>query len=253
MINLQIDTADLADEFSLSNEEVKSMLQYTVEEVGSAFARSWEIEAKNGLKSTRSQYVNAIQIRKIDRLTCAVYLNPAAWLANAIEMGKSSFDMKKGLLASKKVKYTSKGKPYITIPFRFGVPSSMGENAAFAGVMPQEVYAVAKNLQPKKQVQLSQIPGQYQIPKNIGLRRQVKSGNFDNITKRTKMTSIYEGMTKSNSGYVTFRRVSLNSDSDSWIHPGFQARDFAGKALAELNVPQVVDISIDDFLNKLGF
>ncbi len=36
-------------------------------------------------------------------------------------------------------------------------------------------------------------------------------------------------------GEVKFLRVSDKSEPESWIHPGFQARDFGGRALKRLN------------------
>jgi len=253
VIDLNIDTSELSAEFNLTKQEVDGLLTYSVDEVSAQFAQQWATEVKSSLASTRSQYINAIIISKRDQFTNVVYLNPASWLANAIEMGASAFDMKKGLLASKKVKYTKKGKPYITVPFRFATPDAIGENGAFSGVMPQAVYKSVKNQAPKQSLSLNSIPSQYQIPKNIGIRKQVKSGNFKNLTAKTKMTSIYEGMQKSKGGYVTFRRVSLSSDAQSWNHPGFEARDFAGTALNNLNIPQIVDVSIDSYLSQLGF
>jgi hypothetical protein len=49
-----------------------------------------------------------------------------------------------------------------------------------------------------------------------------------------------------------FRRVSLNSDADRFIHPGFEPRMLADKALNNMNVPQVVDVAIDNYLANLG-
>ena len=246
MINLDIDTSDLSAEFELSRTDVDNMLQYTVEEVAASFARQWEIEAKSVLNQSRNEYVNSIQVTKRNKFTAVVYLNPASWLANAIEMGTSEFDMKKGFLKSNKIKYTSKGKPYLTIPFRFGTPQAIGDSSAFSGIMPTQIYSQVKKQAPKAALKLSSIPQQFHIPKSAALRKQTKSGNFANITKKTEMTSIYEGMRKTQGGYVTFRRVSLNSDPSSWIHPGFQKKDLAGTALGKLNVPQIVDISIDN-------
>ena len=68
-----------------------------------------------------------------------------------------------------------------------------------------------------------------------------------------KTTSIYEGLKKQGGGYVMFRRVSLNSSPDAFNHPGFDARNFANKALSQMDVPQTVDIAIDTYLSNLGF
>lgn len=253
MISLDIDTSELSAEFSLTQHEVNQMLEYTVEEISAQFARKWETEAKSVLKSTRSIYVNSIQVKKRGQFSAAVFLNPASWLANALEMGMSSFDMKAGFLGSSKIKYTKKGNPYLTIPFRFASSSALGESSAFAGVMPQVIHTTTKSLPPGGRLKMSNIPSQYHIPKSAALRSQVKSGNFAKVTASTKMTSIYQGMQRTNGGYVNFRRVSLNSQDQSWIHPGFVKLDLANKALSKMDVPQEVDVAIDNYLSGIGF
>jgi len=253
MISLDIDTRDLSDEFNLSQQEVNQMLQYTVEEVSANFADTWDVVASQNLGSARNQYKRAIQVMKRDRYTSVVYLNPAAWLPNALEMGHPSFDMKSGFLSSPKVKYTKKGNPYLTIPFRFATPTALGESSAFSGVMPKVIYNEVKKQTRREQLPLTSIPAQYHIPVNAGIRKEVKSGNYSRVTAKTEMTSIYEGMQNTGNGYMTFRRVSLNSQAESWIHPGFQARNFAQKAMNQINIPDIVDISIDNYLAQLGF
>lgn len=253
MIDFQVDTNDLSAEFSLSRQEVDQLLELTVDNVAEQFGRLWTEEAKNGLHSSREQYVTNIFAEKRDRFTSVVYLNPAAWLPNAIEMGASEFDMKSGLLMSDKVKYDKDGDPYITVPFRHATPNALGENGAFSNKMTSDIYKSAKKLTGKQSLPLTSIDSKHHIPKNIGLRKEVKNNNFKNITKDTPMTSIYEGMQKRKGGYVTFRRVSLRSDADRWIHPGFEKRDFMNKAVQRLDVANIVDRSIDDYLSQLGF
>ena len=254
MINLSIDTRDLSAEFQLSQREVDDMLEFVVDEVTAQFARNWDVQAKKELKSTRELYRQAIQVEKRDKFTGVVYLNPAVWIANALEMGASEFDMKFGFLSSNKVKYTKKGKPYLTIGFRFAIPTSIGENNAFSGVMPTIIHKKAKSLQGNARLTMSDIPEKYHIPQSATLRRKLKSGAMTSIPKGTVMTSIYEGLGRNKGGgYVMFRRVSTNSDADRWIHPGFEPRNLADKALQSTDVPHLVDVAIDNYLVHLGF
>ena len=262
MIDLNIDTSSLSAEFQLSQNDVDGLLQYVVEEVSAQFAAKWDNEAKTTLKQAKDEYRRSIQVVKRGRFTSIVYLNPASWLPNAIEMGFNAFDMKTGFMKSSKVKYSSNGQPYLTIPFRFATPGSLGESSAFSGVMPVQIQTAVRqnetanpNQQSRSGLPLSNIPTKFQIPKSITLRRQMKSGNFANINKDTPMTSIYQGLKRNSdgAGYVMFRRVSLNTDADRWQHPGFQAKDLAQKALNRLDVPRIVDITTDNYLSQLGF
>lgn len=255
MIDLSIDTMDLSQEFNMTKDDVDGMTEFVVDEVTTAFAREWDNQAKSDLNSTREQYRNAIQVTKRGRFTGVVYLNPAVWIANALEMGASSFDMKTGFLNSSKVKYTSKGKPYLTIPFRFATSGSIGESSAFAGVMPTTISNTVQKMKPKERLGIDKIPSKYHMPQSATLRRKLKSKGFQQLKSNTEVTSIYEGLQRNQrgSGYVMFRRVSLNSDADRFIHPGFEPRKLADRALGKMNVPQTVDVALDTYLSNLGF
>lgn len=250
MINVDIDTRTIASQFNLDATAVDGLLEYTVDQLTGEFAYLWAQEAKVELKSARNEFLSAIQVGKRGRFTGVAYLNPAAWLPNALEMGMSAFDMKPGFLASSKTKLGKDG-PYLTIPFRFAQAGSVGESSAFSGVLPSEVQKAVKS-NPQQPLSLSKIPSKYQIPKSSALRKRQESVTFRQIQQK-QTTSIYEGLKKSKGGYVNFRRVSVNSSADRFQHPGFQARDLASKALAKLDINNIVGSAIDDFLVNLGF
>lgn len=260
MLDFNVDINDLASEFTLSTQQVDELIEFCVEEVTTEVARQWSTEVKQNLGSARSQYLNALSVEKVSRNSRVVFLHPGAWLPNAIEQGQGSYDMKEGFLKSSKVKHTKKGKPYLTIPFRFATPDTLGENEAFSGILPRVIHtAVLKNdrqtTKPSSGLGLSSIPRQFQIPKSAALRKRMKSVGYEKLSKDVEMTSVYEGVTKSGSGYINFRRVSLASDSASWIHPGFTARNFADKASQKVEpiIPEIVDSAIDEFLSNLGY
>jgi len=261
MLDFYVDSSDLASEFTLTQDQVDDLVIYCVEEVTTEVARHWSDEVKQGLGSTRQQYLNALSIEKVDMTTRAVFLDPGAWLPNAIEQGKGAYDMKQGFLSSDKVKYTKEGNPYLTIAFRFSTPDALGESEAFSGIMPRAIHsAVQANYKQggsKAELGIGDIPRQFQIPESPKLRQTLKSIGYDKLESDTKMTSIYAGLRKQEggSGYVNFRRVSLASDKDSWQHPGFDAKNFAGKAEEKVApiIPNIVDSAIDNFLSNLGF
>ncbi len=250
--NIDIDTRDLSSQFDLDREDVNMLLEYTVKQVTAEFAYLWGREAKQSLKSTRNEYINAIQIDTRGRFTGVAYLNPAAWLPNALEVGASAYDMKQGLLSSPKAKMGKNG-PYITIPFRFAGSGAIGESSVFSGIAPPEIERAVSKSTSRGGLSLSEIPTKYHIPKTRELQRgALESVAFDKrMNIQTK--SIYEGLKKSISGgYINFRRVSLRSAPDSFQHPGFEARDFAYKALPKLDMEGLLTSSIDGFLTKLG-
>lgn len=72
-------------------------------------------EAKNKLNTTRDHFLDKVKV-KMDDTVLIVELDRDDWLANAVESGVESFDMKPGLLNSPKAKISKKGFRYIRIP-----------------------------------------------------------------------------------------------------------------------------------------
>jgi hypothetical protein len=256
MIPVRIDTSEVAAAFNLSREEVDDMKELAIKRVALGFQQQWRTEANSELSKVREIYKNAIRISYPSKFTAVVYLDAVSWISNAIEMGYSSFDMKVGFLKSDKVRLTKDGNPYLTIPFRFSTPAAIGDNPAFSGRLPKEIYGAirAKKNNPtpaQRRLGISDIPTQYQIPKSQELRQRIQQIESIPLSQRT---SIYEGLENRGGMYMTFRRVSLNSHPDSWIHPGFEERNLAGKALDKFkpDIGDIVGNTIDDFLDDLG-
>lgn len=258
MIPITIDTLDLSAEFSLTRSDVDDLMEYTVQEITKEFALVWEAQAKQSLFASKREYIDSIRVDSQGRFTGIAYLDPVTWLANAVEEGAPEFDMKEGLLRSPKAKQGKNGR-YMTVPFRFATPGSIGESSAFAGVMPAAIQQAVQKQEKEGGggLSMSNIPSQHQMPQSHSMRRKLQSEGFARLQKNTAMTSKYAGLKRNSlgSGYVTFRRVSEFSDADAFIHPGIQARHLAEKAeaLFTTTIPRRVDMLIDNFLVSLGF
>jgi hypothetical protein len=235
----------------------------TVERVTEEIYRNWQLQATNNLNSTRNEYINNLQVIDVSDFSKTIVLTGK--LPNMVEQGCSAFDMKEGFSKSSKVKYSTKTDKngnvtmhwYLTIPFRHGTPGIVGENAAFSGIMPQEVYDAMKGLMPGQGLKKDEIPAPYDIPqsrKQITLPTRV-------IPEYKHKSSIYQGMVKktaiygktTQNTYVSFRRVSENSDADSWIHKGIQARNLMKKAIAETDVQTLAENNVDIILKNMGY
>lgn len=253
MINLNIDISDLAQDLLLTQSQQDNIIEFAVDNVAAGFHEQWTIEAKNNLFKSRAGYINNLGVEKLGRFRSVVYLNPSAFLPNAIEFGKEAYDMKLGFMKSSKIKTTEGGSKYLTIPFRFGIPTAIGEGSQFAGVMPTSIHQAVMRAETrpdenKNGLRMSDIDKKYYIPESSTLRKLLKSEPFRKLEEGTQMTSIYAGLrrTAKGSGYVMFRRVSLNSPQDKFQHPGFIARNLAQKALNsyESEIPNIVGDSI---------
>jgi hypothetical protein len=216
-------------------------LPYTKEAVRAAITdvvqRTW-IEYASGVTVTYSggsfvvhvvsgEYVRSIQegLRMVDDLTGEVVTTSAH--GAIIEDGIKPYDMKQKLLQSPSAHVGKNGSRYITVPFRHGTPGARTMPA-----MPKQVYKEAKKLGYSR--------------KNNALnalftgRKYSWGGKLENTSEgqRSKIlpngqrytwkTGLFNGMVRmgkqGHSQYMTFRRVSTNSDPNSWYYPGVPAR-----------------------------
>lgn len=166
----------------------------------------WQQEAQKKLNSTRTDYLLGLSFDAIqypynnNPFSGAVVLQGK--FPNMLETGFSAFDMKTGFSKSPKRLSSSTGW-YLTIPFRHSTPGSF----MYGKPMPVDIYAEAKKLP------------------NKGRLNNSKGEVLTSWTGYKHKSNIYDKMTRYKKGrgstYVTFRRVSNNSDPLSWWHPGF--------------------------------
>jgi hypothetical protein len=252
MIPISINTSELQQEFNLSNQSVSDLKQELLSGLCNELARQWSQQAREKLRSTRSEYIRSLKVFKEGEFRGGVEL--IGWLPNRIEGGLSAFDMKLGMLKSSKTKIGKKGQTYITVPFRIGVPTTLGDNDFFSSIMSPATYKVAKALQETQQVKQSQLSGPDAIPQT---RAFVKTQTqiFDAYTHKSSVfAGIQKGQGQFHGQYGTFRRISsTGSDPNSWIFSGIKAYHLAEAALDKMNVVLITDQTIDNFLNSMGF
>jgi len=269
MITFEFDLQETIDEFTLNDSQVTEMCNAASQALTIEIHRQWGEEAKQALGSTRNSYLRGLIIRNEGKGENSVIL--LGKLNNMIESGAEPYDMKVGFAKSEKVKYTKAGNWYLTIPFRFATPGAIGESEVFDGVMPQEIYDIIKDkqaniidgegnsIQRAEALTNDEIPLQYQTPST---RASVTIASINKVfDSYTAKTNIYEGMIRnqktyqeaSQSTYNTFRRVSKNSSPDSWIHPGFTAKNLLDKGLANVDEDTLVNNVVDKILADYGF
>jgi hypothetical protein len=253
---IHIDTMDLSEQFMLNQKHIDDLKDAVVKTVTKVVETSWRNQAKKSLGSTRSQYMNSIIVGEAGRFANVITL--VGTLPNMIEQGIDPFDMKKGFEDSSK-KVITKNKDgalgwYLTIPFTFAQPTSLGESQTFTGVLPSEVSNILKGKQKKEgqkaKLTLSDIPDEFKVPQ---MRPEVTLGTGELIPEYKHKHSIYEGISQPKKGgaVMSFRRVSNNSDDNSWIHTGISAHNLAEKAIDDAKIPEVVGDVIDSFLDQV--
>ena len=169
-------------------------------------------------------YVRSIQdgLRFRDDLTGEVF--STSYHGNLIEDGQPARDMKPKMLASPKAKQGKDGKKYITVPFRHGTPGAVTMPA-----MPKNVYNQAKRLGYSRRnggLDTKQYTWGGRLG-NSALGQRSHSGDHPGAGY-TWRTGQYSGMVRvgqpGHSQYLTFRRLSENSDPKSWQFPGVKPR-----------------------------
>lgn len=257
-----IDLSDVANEFVLSEDEIKSLSRFVLASVSDSYVREWEKLIDDNLHSTRTEYKKGIFQEQTDDYSVVIGLTPRqSQLAMMIEDGASSFDEKEGFKKSdkrvQKLKVDKKGVLvrdsegktqdggwYLTIPFRWATADALGESGIFANKMPKPI---------EKLVKVSKDPLKFDdLPASFQKKGMNKTSSYNH-----KFT-IYEGLQRvetgsgneKRGGYMSFRRVSENSDTGSWVHPGFVASNFMERAFEQTDVMSTVDFAIDEFLSN---
>jgi hypothetical protein len=217
-------------------------LQHTKDAVRSATVdlvqRTW-IEYASGayvtysggtfrVQSITGEYVRSIQdgLRFPEDLTGEVFSTSPH--GDIIEDGIKPYDMKPGLLASPKAKVNKEGKRWITVPYRHGTPGTSGLQS-----MPKNVYSLAKNLgfsRRNNSLKAFFTGRKYEWSGRLKETNQGQRSHFGSHpgSGYTWKSGQFSGMVrmggKGHTQYLTFRRVSENSDPRSWQHPGVKPR-----------------------------
>lgn len=267
-IPINIDSNSILSQYTMTKDECNDIIDHVIKDITRSFAVQWENEAKAALHGTRDRYIANLSVIDTGRMTGAVVLDYSKDpLIQMIEEGASPFDMKENFSKSSKKKIvqrpdTSMGW-YLTIPFTMGTPTSQ-TSSGFTSILPKEVYNVLKErevnpiTQRSKGLQSSNIPEQFRAPRVRAAIVIPESADFKEYKHKA---SIFEGAYKQKdsvtgqSSYGSFRRVSDNSDENSWIFPGLTAKNLAEKAWTSMEprLEGILEISMNSVLTTLGF
>lgn len=209
VVNISLDKYGLSPA-DLASPQLANAIQASITTTLAVIKDRWQSEAQQKLHSTLPLYLMGLDFNSVvypyggDAFSGAVELHGK--FPNMLEKGFPAFDMKQGFGKSQRATHTKSGGWYLTIPIRHSTPGAF----MYGKPMPPNIYAQAKKLSNGKSLS---VPGGaakswtgYQHKANIhdGLTRIVKSYG------RAKQSQ-----------YMTFRRVSNNSDPQSWMHPGY--------------------------------
>jgi hypothetical protein len=161
-------------------------------------------------------------------------------MAVSIESGSGPFDLKPLILDNgKPAKVSKKGARYKTIPFDWATKN----NSNFTPVLPASIYrSILRN---GSTYRISNIPDPY---RDIVTKNVTSAGGESSQYKHK--SPIHQGISQNRKGdYSSFRTVSSNSAMNSWIHPGFEARNFMNRAFDGVDFAEIVNEELSNYVN----
>lgn len=254
IVPINIDLGDLVEEFNLSGDQSVFLGSSIIDAVVSEYQLRWQNLISSNLHKTRNEYKRGVFIERESPLSVTFGLtNRESSIPLMIEEGQPPFDEKEGFRNSPKRKIAQDGGWYIDIPFRHATPEAVADSGLFASIMPQQIYNAVQKTGRLSFMDLSVKDSA------IGERKAI---NRLGVNKPAYMhkAPIYQGLTKVNiastekekrSGYFTWRRVSENSDPNSWWNGGIVPYKLMDKALEQAKIDVVADKVIDQFLNSM--
>jgi len=206
----------------------------------------WIRLAQQHLGTSAIDYVAGIQPVEVDGDWCHIHL--VGEFPNSIENGMAPYDMKPGLLAGPNAKTNPKtGKRFNTVPFRHGTPGTTGKRVGMPMPITRQTKGGKTNSLVYNQARKLKVSSELPSGKTAW---GGKTGDFGGLGQRTQLpvpggrpgayswkSSPYQGIYRIGKDYVkkrqyqytSFRRVSDNSDSNSWWHPGLQPRNLVNQ------------------------
>jgi hypothetical protein len=158
--------------------------------------------AQERLTTSAKDFIHAVSTPVVNDRSFVIKLNTR--LAAMQEQGRKPFDMKVML----------KGRKFVDVPFRHGVPGSTALRP-----MSKPDYAVMRAA--ARAQGGSVVRGPKRMPSGIGSSHTGYAHSAARTSSMLRLSKTYRGGSSSTS-YLTFRRMSAKSNPASWIHPGFR-------------------------------
>ncbi len=224
--------------------------------------KSWQNWAMGGsligaedIKNPNPRLAGSIHIKRFTDFDLSIETDSR--YMERIQNGSPEFDMKTRYPYGKKSRITQSGKnkgvPYLIIPFRWGTPNKDGSTRShFGNVIPLEAYKILQSKGFRKSVRTGNTHGEKNF-KGEDIERseydwgdRLDGDNLENANGMVKMSA------NSKSTYFTFRIISANSPSNSWIKKGVPANDVVG-AVEKTTRKNVEDLIQAGLEQDLGF
>lgn len=204
-----------------------------------------ETVAKRKLHSTLEPFMEGVSMYA-ENYVFVVELEKDNWLANAVEMGISGFDMKKGLLSSPKARIGKQGQRYLRVP----MTKDPNRSAETMGTeKSQEYQKLIQHVMRKPKFSSSQIKSQHDgsvIEMQKLITDEPKLQGYYRGRKFSSASDFFSGNKKGkNFQHVMFRVVSEfpSKTGATWEHPGIKPANIFKDV--ERDLPQLFETLLD--------
>jgi hypothetical protein len=254
-INIKLKAQALGKALEDLSYEITDTLNEAIHDAVQAGYASIIGSANLGLSSTRKDYLSGLKLHELGENEYLIMLDGK--FANSLESGFTGFDVKSGMLKSKKVVNVGvrAGQPWVQqskadghkfahVPFQHR-PFSRESQSADLGAAIRKLKAVNKQGVEQKFTKLFTDENGKALEGKVAVVKKVKG--FPQLDRITKFQKTYKnektGKETVQSLYMTFRTVS--EQGSEWQHPGFKGL----KAFDDAE--QMIDSQIDEILNRL--
>lgn len=210
-------------------------------------------QARKNLKTSMEEYMAALDIKLLDTVV-VVDLDKTSWLANAVENGADSWDMKTTHLNGPNVKYSKKGFKYIRVPLPVYKDKGPTAGTDKAQVLQEKIKSALKDPSFSAPRMSRTRDGSVMVVERLltadpALKGMIRTSSFGSPD------DLAAGKRPRNMQYTLFRTMSNNPTSLSqWIHPGIKPRKlfpkvqgWAESTLTDLLV-DIIKTEMEDFL-----
>ena len=254
-INIKLKLQSLGKELESLAAGVSEQIAEAVHDVVQAGYASIVGSAQLALHTTQKDYLSGLKLHEMGENEYLIVLDGK--FANALESGYSGFDVKEGMLNSKKVVNvgTRAGQPWVQrskkddhrfahVPFQHQPYSKAPKTSDLAGAI-RKLKAFNRQGEEQKFTSLFTDASGQALEGKVAVVKKVKG--FPQLDRITKYQKIYKnektGKESVQSLYMTYRTISDNGGE--WVHPGFKGLHAFDDA------EQWMDSQIDEILNRL--
>lgn len=253
-IDISIEAEKLGLALDNLAKDLQAEFEYAISNTAHAAYAQIVAKAQSELDSTRLDYLKGLQFDQVGENEYIIMLSTPE--ANKLEQGYAPFDLKPGLLGSKKtvavgsrsgmpwVRTSKTGKKYAAVPFSHRPFSGKGSSDM------QQILRkfTTKNTQGRKQrvTQIFKDPAGNPLEGKVAALKNTGHTDLEGLVKYQKnYINQQSGKITTQSLYVTYRMVS--EDSQGWQHPGYAGLQAFSEA--EAYVQEEIQRILQDFLS----